>query len=86
MKIIPALDILAGKVVRLFKGSFKQKKEYSDDPVSMAKYWQDQGAGYLHIVDLDGAKAGRPENAAIIKDKLEARLAPPDRSVEEQAA
>lgn len=66
MKIIPAVDILEGKVVRLFKGSFHEKKEYSNDPVSMAQFWQDEGAQYLHVVDLDGAKLGAPKNAEVI--------------------
>lgn len=68
MKIIPAVDILGGKVVRLFKGSFSEKKEYSSDPVSMAKFWQDEGAEYLHVVDLDGAKLGEPKNFRIIEN------------------
>ena len=67
MNIIPAVDILGGKVVRLFKGSFDEKKEYSNNPVDVAKYWQDQGAQYLHVVDLDGAKSGKPKNLDAIK-------------------
>ena len=66
MKIIPAVDILEGKVVRLFKGSFQEKKEYSKDPVSVAKFWQDQGAQFLHVVDLDGAMSGQPKNSRVI--------------------
>jgi len=68
MKIIPAIDILGGKVVRLHKGSFSDKKEYSDDPLSVAKFWQNEGAEFIHIVDLDGAKEGTPKNSSIIKD------------------
>jgi phosphoribosylformimino-5-aminoimidazole carboxamide ribotide isomerase len=68
MKIIPAVDILEGKVVRLFKGSFQEKIEYGDNPVSTAKFWQDKGAEFLHVVDLDGAKSGQPKNAKIIED------------------
>ena len=67
MKIIPAIDILNGKVVRLFKGAYHEKKEYSDDPVSTAQMWQDQGAGYLHVVDLDGAKEGQPQHFDVIE-------------------
>jgi phosphoribosylformimino-5-aminoimidazole carboxamide ribotide isomerase len=67
MKVIPAVDILGGKVVRLVKGSFLEKTEYSADPVSIAKFWQDEGAGYIHIVDLDGAKSGEPKNSQIIE-------------------
>lgn len=66
MKIIPAVDILEGKVVRLFKGSFQERKEYSNDPVSIAKFWQDQGAQFLHVVDLDGAMSGQPKNFRVI--------------------
>jgi len=68
VKIIPAVDILGGKVVRLFKGSFHEKKEYGKDPQSIAKFWQDQGAQYLHVVDLDGAKSGEPKNAQVIEN------------------
>ena len=70
MKIIPAIDILDGKVVRLFKGSFDESKEYGDDPKKMAQFWQEEGAEYLHIVDLDGAKTGRPRNQKIIKKMI----------------
>lgn len=67
MKIIPAVDILDGKVVRLYRGSYAERKEYSDDAINMAKYWQEQGAPYLHIVDLNGAKEGKPKNFKIIE-------------------
>ena len=67
MKIIPAIDILDGKVVRLLKGSFDDSKEYSNDPLSIAKRWQEQGAEYLHVVDLDGAKDGEPKNLEFIE-------------------
>ena len=67
MLIIPAIDIIQGKVVRLAKGSFKEIKEYSNNPILMAKYWQEEGARYLHIVDLDGAAIGKPSNLQIIE-------------------
>lgn len=67
MKIIPAIDILNGKVVRLFRGEYTAKKEFSNDPCSTARFWQDQGAEYLHVVDLDGAKAGEPKNFEVIE-------------------
>ena len=76
MKIIPAVDILDGKVVRLFKGSFQEKKEYSDNPVEVARYWQNQGAQYLHVVDLDGAKSGEPKNLDVIKKVIESVAIP----------
>lgn len=67
MRIIPAIDILGGRVVRLFQGKYSDKREYSDDPLSVAQRWHDQGARYLHIVDLDGAKDGAPKNMGIIE-------------------
>jgi len=57
MRIIPAIDIMNGKCVRLEKGDFATRKIYSDNPVEMAKLFQDAGMQYLHVVDLDGAKA-----------------------------
>jgi phosphoribosylformimino-5-aminoimidazole carboxamide ribotide isomerase len=63
MLIIPAIDIVGGKVVRLEKGDFSKEKVYSDDPVQMARDWEGKGAGFLHIVDLDGAKTGKIKNA-----------------------
>ena len=76
MQIIPAVDILDGKVVRLFKGSFDEKKEYSNNPVEVAQYWQDQGAQYLHVVDLDGAKSGEPKNLEVIKEIIKSVAIP----------
>lgn len=66
MKIIPALDIKNGKCVRLFQGNYDCETIYSADPVFMAKQWEDQGTKMLHIVDLDGAKDGKPINFEII--------------------
>jgi phosphoribosylformimino-5-aminoimidazole carboxamide ribotide isomerase len=67
MIIIPAIDIINGKVVRLFKGQFDQVTEYGKDPVDMARRWEDLGAKYLHVVDLDGAETGDRRNEKIIK-------------------
>ena len=61
-QIIPAIDIIDGKCVRLFQGDYSQKTEYGDDPVLVAQRWHSQGATFLHLVDLDGAKAGKPIN------------------------
>jgi len=58
--VIPAIDIIDGKVVRLTQGSYDKVKEYSSDPVAMAKTFKDKGVDYIHVVDLDGAKAGKP--------------------------
>ena len=66
MKIIPAIDLMNGQVVRLYKGDPKQKTVYSNDPVSVAKKWQDAGADMLHIVDLD-ATIGTGSNLDLIE-------------------
>ena len=70
MKIIPAIDLMAGKVVRLYKGDPKQKTVYSDNPVDVAKKWESNGADILHIVDLD-ATLGIGSNLSVIKKILE---------------
>ena len=66
MKIIPAIDLMDGKVVRLYKGDPKQKTVYSDNPIEIAKKWEKNGADMLHIVDLD-ATLGLGSNLGIIK-------------------
>ena len=66
MKIIPAIDLMDGQVVRLYKGDPKQKTVYSNDPVSVAKKWQDAGADMLHIVDLD-ATIGTGSNLDLVE-------------------
>jgi len=70
MKIIPAIDLMNGQVVRLYKGDPKQKTVYSDDPVEIAKKWEANGADMLHIVDLD-ATLGNGSNLLIIKKILD---------------
>jgi len=70
MKIIPAIDLMDGQVVRLYKGDPKQKTVYSDNPVEIAKKWEANGADMLHIVDLD-ATLGIGSNLSIIKKILE---------------
>ena len=67
MQIIPAIDLIDGKCVRLTQGDFESEKVYSEDPVSIAKQWEEQGAQTLHIVDLDGAKNGTLANLEVIK-------------------
>jgi phosphoribosylformimino-5-aminoimidazole carboxamide ribotide isomerase len=64
--IYPAIDIRGGKCVRLLQGDYNQETVYGDSPVDMAKQWENQGASWIHLVDLDGAKAGKPVNDAII--------------------
>lgn len=67
MKIFPAIDIKAGRCVRLFQGRMDQETVYGDDPVAMACRWRDAGARQLHVVDLDGAVSGRPVHGEIIQ-------------------
>jgi phosphoribosylformimino-5-aminoimidazole carboxamide ribotide isomerase len=62
MKIIPAIDIIDGKCVRLTQGNFGQMKVYRDDPVNVAKEFEEAELKYLHVVDLEGAKKGRVMN------------------------
>ncbi len=62
MLLIPAIDLKDGKCVRLRQGEMSQVTRYSDDPVGMAEHWQNLGASYLHIVDLDGAVEGSPKH------------------------
>lgn len=68
MIIFPAIDILGGKCVRLTEGRYDQETVFADNPVDMALRWVKEGAEYLHLVDLDGAKAGKPVNLAIVKE------------------
>ena len=67
MIIFPAIDIRDGKCVRLFKGDFNQETVFSDKPEEMAEKWQAEGAEFLHLVDLDGALAGKSQNLATLK-------------------
>lgn len=64
--IYPAIDIRGGKCVRLLQGDYNQETVYGDSPVEMAKQWASQGAEWVHLVDLDGAKAGQPVNDEIV--------------------
>lgn len=61
--LYPAIDIRGGKCVRLVQGDYNRETVYHDDPVAVARDWEAQGARWLHLVDLDGAKEGRPVNA-----------------------
>ncbi len=75
MDVIPAIDLRDGKVVRLIQGQYDRQITYRDDPVEQARQFHADGARWLHVVDLDGAKAGRPVNTATIA--AIARAAPP---------
>ncbi len=67
MELIPAIDLLGGKVVRLHKGRYDQVTVYSERPVEQARVFFDAGARRLHVVDLDGARDGEPKNLAVIE-------------------
>ena len=68
MKIIPAIDVMSGKCVRLSQGDFNSQKVYSDDPVVVAQQFEQQGIKYLHVVDLDGARSGKTMNLHVLKE------------------
>ncbi len=70
MIIFPAIDIIGGQCVRLTEGDFARKTVYSSHPAEMALQWQEQGAKYLHLVDLDGALAGSNKNKVAIQEVL----------------
>ena len=67
MLIIPALDIKDGHCVRLKQGKMNEVTVFSEDPVAMARHWKAEGARRLHVVDLNGAAAGKPKNEPIIR-------------------
>ena len=72
MLIIPAIDLKDGRCVRLKQGDMSTATVFSDDPVAMARHWAAQGAKRLHIVDLNGAVAGRPKNEKVIREMITA--------------
>ena len=67
MDIIPAIDIIDGKCVRLVQGDYAQKKIYNEHPLEVAMQFEDAGLGRLHLVDLDGAKAGAVKNWKVLE-------------------
>ena len=67
MQVIPAIDLRGGRCVRLRQGDFDQETVFGDDPAAMALRWESEGAARIHLVDLDGAKAGRPVNVEAVK-------------------
>ncbi len=70
--LLPAIDILGGRAVRLAKGDYAQVTVYNEDPVAQARLFEEAGATWLHVVDLDGAKSGVPENIAVVEAILAA--------------
>src|SRR5581483_9962743 len=67
MQIYPAIDLRGGQCVRLRQGDYQQETVFGADPAAMARRWVEHGATYLHLVDLDGAKEGRPVNGASVR-------------------
>ena len=76
MDIIPAIDIRGGRCVRLDQGDYNRETVFADDPVEVAKRWQELGATRIHVVDLDGAKEGAPRNEDVIWRVIEAVSTP----------
>jgi phosphoribosylformimino-5-aminoimidazole carboxamide ribotide isomerase len=76
MLIIPAIDIRGGKCVRLFQGDYGKETVYGEDPTAMAEQWIAQGARFLHLVDLDGAREGVPRNKATVQAILKKASVP----------
>ena len=75
-EVIPAIDIRRGRCVRLLQGDYDQETAYADDPAEVARDWEAQGAQRLHVVDLDGARDGRPVNLAEVAAICEAVAIP----------
>ena len=71
-EILPAIDLINGECVRLYQGDYNQQTTYDSDPVSVAKRWEAEGGDRVHVVDLDGAKAGKPINLEIIHEIAQA--------------
>lgn len=67
MNIIPAIDLIGGHCVRLSQGDYAQQTRYSTDPVAVAESFEAAGLQHLHLVDLDGARAGKPQNLSVLK-------------------
>ena len=72
MKIFPAIDLYGGRAVRLYKGNYNEMTVYSDNPVSVAEDFKAAGAGFIHLVDLEGAKDGTTPNLETVKKIIEA--------------
>ena len=70
--ILPAIDLRGGRVVRLELGDFARETTFADDPVAVARAFADEGARWLHVVDLDGARSGTPAHADVIGEVVAA--------------
>jgi phosphoribosylformimino-5-aminoimidazole carboxamide ribotide isomerase len=75
-EVIPAIDLQGGRCVRLVQGDFERSTVYGDDPPSMARRWESAGASRIHVVDLDGAKAGGPRQLATVAEIVKAVRVP----------
>ena len=75
--VFPAIDLKGGEVVRLAEGDMDRATVYADDPAAQALRFAEQGAQFLHVVDLDGAFAGKPENAEAVEGIIENYLDDP---------
>lgn len=67
MEVIPAIDLKDGRCVSLYQGDFSKESVFSEDPVGVARRWENEGAPRLHVVDLDGAAAGEPRNLSVVQ-------------------
>jgi phosphoribosylformimino-5-aminoimidazole carboxamide ribotide isomerase len=76
MQVWPAIDLRGGRCVRLQQGDYQRETVFADDPVAMARHWVDQGAEFLHLVDLDGAREGQLVNFASVQQILDAVSVP----------
>ena len=76
MDVIPAVDIRGGRCVRLAQGDYARETVFDDDPVAVARRWVEQGASRVHVVDLDGAREGRPVNDALVRAIADALVCP----------
>ncbi len=75
-EVIPAIDLRGGKAVRLYQGDYDRETVFDEDPIRVALRWQSEGAGRIHVVDLDGARAGAPAQAEIVRRIVEAVSTP----------
>lgn len=76
LQLLPAIDLRGGRCVRLRQGDYAQETVFGDDPVTMAQRWEAEGGDILHLVDLDGAKAGKPVNLEAIRGIVQALKIP----------
>ena len=70
VQVIPAIDLRGGRCVRLRQGDYDRETVFGDDPAAMAAKWESEGASRIHLVDLDGAKEGRPVNVEAVRSIL----------------